>query len=253
MFNLRHVCRPASVIVVAGAVLVVGCSDSSNDETVFGASVQVGGGTARTYVVSSGGEPVEMGIRLSELSITGLPAVGTVFLIPLPVQAAVAPYQHMTLNWNPAGHPPAAFSVPHFDAHFYIISEAERHAISPADAQFATKAANTPGAEFIPVGYGRDPGAVPDMGTHWTDPTAPEFTGQTFTKTFVYGSWNGAFTFYEPMFTKAFLESKPAVAVAALKLPSKYSTPGLYPTSYKVGYDSNSKEWVIALSGLVSR
>ena len=91
------------------------------------------------------------------------------------------------------------------------------------------------------------------MGTHWTDLSAPEFNGQAFTKTFIYGSWNGAFTFYEPMFTKAFLESKPAVADVALKLPSRYATPGLYPTAYKVGYDAKSKEWVIALSMLVRR
>jgi len=253
MFNLTPLYRSASVIVLGGATLLAGCSDSTNDATVFGASVPVGSGTARTYVVSSAGEPIEIGVRLSDLAITELPAAGTVFLVPLPVEAVVAPYKHMTLNWNPGGHPPAAFSVPHFDAHFYIISDAERNAISPADAQFATKAANTPAAEFIPVGYGRDPGAIPGMGTHWTDPTAPEFNGQPFTKTFVYGSWDGAFTFYEPMFTKAFLESKPAAVITALKIPSKYATPGLYPTSYKVGYDTNSKEWVIALSGLVRR
>jgi hypothetical protein len=253
MLNGPPVYRFASVIALAGVALLAGCSDSSKDDTVFGTSVPVGSGAARTYVISSAGEPVELGVRLSDAAMTGLPAAGTVYLIPLPAQAVVAPYKHLTLNWNPAGHPPAAFAVPHFDAHFYIIDESARNAISPADPQFATKAANTPAAEFIPIGYGRDPGAIPDMGTHWTDPTAPEFTGQTFTKTFVYGSWNGAFTFYEPMFTKAFLESKPAVTAAALKVPSNYATPGLYPTSYKVGYDTNSKEWVIALSGLVRR
>ena len=91
------------------------------------------------------------------------------------------------------------------------------------------------------------------MGTHWSDASAPEFNGQAFTKTFIYGSWNGTFTFYEPMFTKAFLESKPAVVQVALKLPSKYATPGFYATAYKVGYDADSKEWVIALSELVRR
>lgn len=245
----------ASAWLAVTASALSACSDgTSPDRTDLGPVVTVGTGTARTYVESSpGGEPLEIGVVLSETAIAGLPAAGTVFLLPLP-QTTVAPYKHVTLNWNPAGHPPPGiFTVPHFDVHFYTITTTERSAILPTDPQFAVKAARTPAAEFIPAGYTRDPGAVPDMGTHWSDPSSPEFNGQPFTKTFVYGSWDGTFTFYEPMFTKALLESKAPIATTALKLPSKYSSAGFYPTSYKVGYDAVTKEYVIALSGLVPR
>ncbi|MEO5590886.1 MAG: hypothetical protein ABIS03_15000, partial [Gemmatimonadaceae bacterium] len=59
-----------------------------------------------------------------------------------------------------------------------------------------------------------------------------------------------AFTFYEPMVTKSLLEAKPAMSATAIKLPSRYATPGAYPTSYTVGYDGNAKEYRIELSGL---
>ncbi len=246
---------PSSAVLALACAALTACSDgTSPDRTDFGALVPVGNGTARTYVTSSGdGEPLEIGVVLSETAVAGLPAAGTTYLLPLP-QTAVAPFKHATLNWFPTGHPPMnIFTVPHFDVHFYTITVAEREAILPTDAQFGVKAARTPSAEFIPAGYNRDPGAVPNMGTHWIDGSSPEFNGQPFTKTFIYGSWDGTFTFYEPMFSKALLESKAPVATSNLKLPLKYSSAGFYPTAYKVGYDATSKEHVIALSGLVPR
>lgn len=245
----------ASALIALTVGAFSACTDGISPNSItFGSAVSVGGGTARTYVESSpGGELREIGVVLTEAAIAGLPAAGTLYLLPLP-QAAVEPYKHVTLNWNPAGHPPAGvFTPPHFDVHFYTITEAERTAISPMDPQFAEKAARTPSAEFVPTQYARDPGAVPNMGTHWTDRSAPEFNGQPFTKTFIYGSWDGTFTFYEPMFAKALLDSKTAIATTVLKIPSRYSKAGSYPTSYKLGFDASSKEFVIALTGLVPR
>ena len=37
--------------------------------------------------------------------------------------------------------------------------------------------------------------------------------GEPFTKTFIYGSYDGTFIFGEPMVAKAYLETKPATAV----------------------------------------
>ncbi|HEX2723107.1 MAG TPA: DUF5602 domain-containing protein [Gemmatimonadaceae bacterium] len=250
----RHI---AGIALVATALLTLGaCSEgTSPNQTALGTTVTVGGGTARTYVETTGqGEPVEIGVMLSESALSGLPAAGTVYLLPLPAGSVVAPYKHVTLNWNPGGHPPpGVFTVPHFDVHFYTITEAERAAISPADPQFGAKSAVNPPADLVPAGYVRDPGAVPDMGTHWSDPSAPEFNGQPFTRTFIYGSWNGAFTFYEPMVTTAFLATKPPITSATLKLPARYAPPGRYPTTYTVGYDATGKQYVIAIGNLVPR
>lgn len=244
-----------ALLGITAAALTSCTEGTSPEQTVFGPVVTVGTGTARTYVqISSAGEPLAVGVVLSETALAGLPATGTVYVLALPAEAPIAPYNHATLNWQPAGHPPPGiFTVPHFDVHFYMVTQAEVAAITPTDPQFAVKAAVTPSAEFIPAGYVRDPGAVPNMGTHWTDPASPEFNGQPFTKTFLYGSWNGTFTFYEPMGAKSFLESKPAIAAVTLKLPSRYAKPGYHPTTYTVGFDATAKEYVIALTGLVPR
>ena len=105
-------------------------------------------------------------------------------------------------------------------------------------------------AEFVPAGYIQTPGGVPQMGAHWVDPTSPELNGQPFTSTFIYGSYDGAFTFMEPMAAVSYLQSKPDTTMA-VKLPSHYATPGAYPTTYGVSFDAGAKEYRITLGGLV--
>ncbi|HXG70971.1 MAG TPA: DUF5602 domain-containing protein [Gemmatimonadaceae bacterium] len=238
------------------AALLSACSDSTGtNQTDLGPALAFGNGTAQAYVLSSpAGAPLEIGVVFSESALVGLPTSGTGVELQLPAQASVAPFNHATLDWHPAGHPPAGvFNVPHLDVHFYTITPAARAAISPASTDFATKAARTPSAEFVPTGYVKDAVAIPRMGNHWTDRTTPEFNGQPFTRTFIYGSWDGTFTFYEPMFTKAFLDGKPPVTAVPLKIASQYAAPGSYPTSYKVGFDASARQYVIAISGLVPR
>ncbi|MEP6509114.1 MAG: DUF5602 domain-containing protein [Gemmatimonadales bacterium] len=234
------------------AVAAVACSDgTSPDKTYFGPSITMNNGTARSYVVlTSDGAPVSVGVSFSETALAGLPAVGTAYVFALPSEAP-APYKHAVINWSPTGHPPeGVFTVPHFDVHFYTITPDERAAILPTDAQFGAKTARLPSAEFVPSGYVNDPFAIPQMGVHWTDPSSPEFNGQAFTKEFIYGSWDGAFTFYEPMVAKSLLDAKPAMSVTTIKLPSRYAKPGVYPTSYAIGFDNIAKEYRIEISGL---
>jgi hypothetical protein len=88
---------------------------------------------------------------------------------------------------------------------------------------------------------------------HWNDPTAPERLGQPFTKTFLYGSYDGTFIFGEPMVTKAYLESKPTAVATPIKLPARYAVAGYHPTTYTIGHDAVAKEYRIALTGLVRR
>ena len=95
--------------------------------------------------------------------------------------------------------------------------------------------------------------ATAQMGMHWNDPNAPERRGEPFTKTFIYGSYDGAFIFAEPMVAKAYLDTKPTAVVTPIQLPVQYSTRGYHPTGYSVGYDPASKEYRISLAGLVSR
>ena len=163
------------------------------------------------------------------------------------------PYRFVGLDWNPAGHvPPGIYDQPHFDFHFYPIAEAERDAIVPSDPEFGAKGERVPAAEYVPAGYRKLPGAVPLMGAHWVDPKSPELNGEPFTRTFLYGSWDGELTFAEPMITKAFLETKPDFQ-APIAVPARYAAAGRYPTEYRVYWSAGAKEYRVALAGLVQR
>ena len=78
-----------------------------------------------------------------------------------------------------------------------------------------------------------------------------------FTKTFIYGSWDGQFIFDEPMITRAYLMSKreatdPAVRDELIPVPTapRYSPAGFYPGAYRISYDPSAKEYHVALTQL---
>ena len=234
---------------------IVACSDAASPNrsgTFYGPATALGSGTARSYVtLDVAGVPTDVGVSLTESALLGLPAVTTEYVLAMPAAAFATPYKHVGVNWQPTGHPPV-FMLPHFDVHFYQISEQERNTMTDANPLYAASAAKTPAAEFIPPGLLH--GATDArMGTHWPDPSGPEFNGQLFTRSFIYGSYDGTFIFNEPMVTKAFLETKTAPSPLPIKLPAKYANPGYYPTNYSVGYDAATKEYRVSLSGLVLR
>jgi len=112
--------------------------------------------------------------------------------------------------------------------------------------------ARQPASQFVPAGYVTGMAAA-GMGLHWNDPDAPERHGELFTKTFIYGSYDGVFTFAEPMVTKAFLETRPAAVTTLVKLPAQWASRGYQASSYTIGYNAVAKEYRIALTGLVAR
>lgn len=227
----------------------------------FGAPVKLGNGTVRTYVVTAAGAPIELGVAISESAMNGLPdhhTPGGIEIEPghftwenvLPLPAVnPTPVQHVVVNWNPGGHePPGIYDRAHFDFHFYYITPTERMAIDPKDPAYKAKAERLPAPELIPAGYVLPaPAAVPMMGVHWIDPKSPEFNGQGFSRTFIYGSWDGRVIFAEPMITKAFLDAKPDVTFPLPHAP-KYAERGYYPGGYTVRWDADAKEYRVALT-----
>lgn len=148
-------------------------------------------------------------------------------------KANVTPFVHALLDWNPHGHEPAGvYTLPHFDFHFYMTSEADRKAIPPFEVD-NTNFLKLPGEGYMPAIYAPIPGGVPQMGAHWIDVTTPELNGGTFTQTFLYGSYNSEVTFYEPMITKAFLDANPSF-VRDFPLPAKFKKSGYYPTKMRI-------------------
>lgn len=268
--------RTAGITAIVGGaalaatiVVALACSDTvapnSNAGTTFGPSADFGQGTARTWVqTDDSGSPIAIGVALSETAMSGLPTTAPgpspsaiMIVLPLPAAAATTGFDHAELGWNPNGHEPQAlYGVPHFDVHFYMATTAVENAILPSDPQYAAKAANFPSADFIPASYVAPPGppaanAVPRMGLHWTSVASPELHGQPFTKTFIYGSWDGQFIFLEPMVTRAYLLTYPN-ATQAVPQPVKWAKTGRYPTSYTVSFDSTAKEFRFTLGGLTA-
>ncbi|GLQ53086.1 hypothetical protein GCM10010862_03440 [Devosia nitrariae] len=177
--------------------------------------------------------------------------------MPLPEKAGISglAFDHVYLNWNEHGHPPEnLFGVPHFDVHFYMTDAAAREAISPAAPDFMEKGGRYPPAEFVPAGYAPPPtpDPVPQMGFHLTDTASDIFQGKPFTEVFIYGGWDGRITFLEPMITLAMLESR-ATVVREIKQPARYSSPGYYPTQYRIAYDDALAEHQVVLENFIWR
>ena len=251
----RYLRTAVTLVAVAGAL--ANCTDSTPPNlsgTYFGPATALADGSGRAYVtLDQSGVPTDIGVALTEATLNGLPAATQEYVFVLPSEASATAFKHATINWQPQGHPPPMiYTVPHFDVHFYTITNAERVAIVLGDSLLAAKMNRQPAAQFIPTGYIVGMASV-GMGLHWRDPSAPELNGAPFTKTFIYGSYDGNMIFAEPMMTKAYLETKPAPLPTPVKLPTQYSVHGYQATSYTVGYDASAKEYRIALSGLVLR
>jgi hypothetical protein len=228
--------------------------------TFVGATRPLGSGTVRSWVtLDEKGKPQAVGLTISESAFKTVPTElprgqeGIEINLPLPKEAAATAFDHIGFGWNPKGHEPEnIYTLPHFDVHFYTISVEEKERIT-AQGEDLARCYLKPGDEYVPAGYVLPPGtAVPRMGAHWVDPNANEFRGQPFTKTFLYGNYDGKIIFYEPMITRSMFETKVNIT-EYIKLPQKYAAPGYYPTKYSIRYDDASKEYVVALEGMVLR
>ena len=73
-----------------------------------------------------------------------------------------------------------------------------------------------------------------------------------FTKTFIYGSWDGQFIFDEPMITKAYLAAATDETIS-IPVAGKYSPAGYYPAAYRITHDVKAKEYRVALTQLALR
>lgn len=228
----------------------------------YGPVVAVGRGSARSYLIMERGSVLEVGVSLSEGALDDLPGHADLegyprvaeFLLEMP-QENPTPYRFVGVDWVPEGHdPPGIYDRPHFDLHFYQVSLEERNAIDPADPEFAARAGRLPSGAEIPPNFlahhhvaQEDPGllAVPRMGLHWIDPSSPEFNGQEFTSTFLYGSWDGRVVFHEPMVTRDFLQSRPDERVGLARPESGYA-----PDGYRVYWEPRAQEYRVGLTGL---
>ncbi len=227
-------------------------SDSSDqtDDYVFYSSTQtLGDSVIQAWVqVDSTDAPIAVGVNLSAEALTNLPEEVVQLVLELPEAKGNNFYTHALVDWNPEGHEPdGVYTIPHFDFHFYTLSNEERLAIPFMDAESYSDPA--PEDMYVPENYIETPGLVPAMGAHWIDVTSPEFNGETFTKTFIWGSYDGHFVFWEPMITLEYLLTMPD-EVIAIPQPEAFETAGWYAPDYAIKYSESTDLYTVALVNL---
>ncbi|MFD6676217.1 DUF5602 domain-containing protein [Rhodococcus zopfii] len=242
--------------------VVIGCGADTATETdpdIYGTAVPIGDGSGRAYVLQDAdGNPTAVGLRLTADALDGLSDSLEVFDLELPADGPDTAIDHVTVDWNPHGHEPAMlFDEPHFDMHFYMADAAAVKAIDPGMPDYLALGTNYPAPQYIPQGYvpagPPELAIVPKMGMHWVDSTQSLVPGEyDFTQILINGTWDGRWTFIEPMMAIDWMRTKTPVQ-EDLELPQAYQQSGYYPTTYSVSFDEGSGEYIVELGGLTMR
>ncbi|TDQ33143.1 DUF5602 domain-containing protein [Zeaxanthinibacter enoshimensis] len=217
-----------------------------------GSAINIGNGKAWSFIrTDKQKRPLSIGIQFDAEALEGLPTGsphGNEFVLPLPAEIAVAPYDHITMDWNEHGHEPeGVYDVPHFDFHFYFISMAERDAITPDETAKFNEALP---ARYLAEDYLETEGGVPRMGAHIIDLRSPEIAGTgPFTHTFIYGKYDAEINFLEPMVTVSTLDANVDIT-QDIRTPAEWQKTGYYPDSYIIFYDEDSGLYELALENL---
>ena len=285
----RHPTLALLLSVLASILLVHPVSGQADTEIHYGPLVDLGDGTARSYLAIDGaGKPVELGVLFSASALQGLPTAPTStgrcfdlngngridasgecegdheYVLAMPSVAADRtdiPFLWMGVNWNVHGHvPPGVYDLPHFDLHFYMVDEDSIRGIRTGscglfmDCDDFKRATRPVPAKYVHRHHVNVDAAVAQMGNHLIDTTSPEFRKppEKFTHTWIFGAYDGRITFYEPMITREYLLGRPNNC-AAIKQPDAWQQSGYYPTRYCIRYHERADKYTVSLEGLVFR
>ena len=276
------------LVVLAVAGIGVHADRAAHAETHFGEAQKMGDGTVRTYViVLDDGQPTTIGISFTASLLDGLPSEpnptsrcfdtdGDGRLgehecegdheVRLPLSPALAgradlPFRWVGINWNPHGHPPGAWSVPHFDVHFYMVDQGAIDAIRVGPCEFfidcedRERALRPVDPAYVHPDHVSVGATVAMMGNHLIDSHTPELAEadpEPFTHTWIFGAYDGQITFYEPMITREYLLSRPD-GCTPIKQPTAWQRAGWYPTEYCIRYSEPDDAYTVSLEEMVYR
>lgn len=274
------------VLTVTGVSLTAGRAPEA--ATLFGEPQKMGDGTVRTYaIVLDDGKLDALGISFTASLLDGLPPHPNptsrcfdldndghldegecegdhevrLFLSAALADRADLPFRWIGINWNPHGHPPGAWSVPHFDVHFYMVEPDAIDAIRVGPCEFfidcedRERALKPVGADYVHPDHVSVGATVAMMGDHLIDSRAPELAErdpEPFTHTWIFGAYDGQITFYEPMITREYLLSGPD-GCTPIKQPRAWQRAGYYPTVYCIRAPGPGDEYTVSLEGMVYR
>jgi hypothetical protein len=285
----------AALVVLAGVLVVgahaaLGGAPASPATTVYGQAIPLGSGEVRSYAELAGSRPVSLGMVVTERAMASLPTArsngqycfdrngdGKVepdvecvaeheYVLELPEQftrQVGGPFRWAMLTWDPHGHAPdGIYGVPHFDMHFYLQDRTATQSIGTGPCAGMSDCADYAAARipvpdrYRPSGYVDIDAVVPGMGNHLGDPASPEFHGHHFSHTFMYGTYGGQITFYEPMVDKHWLEGLapggPATCTP-IKAPTAWRVGGWYPTTYCIEHRPQQRDFAVSMRDFVFR
>jgi hypothetical protein len=276
----------AFLAVTALAVTTVGTAQAN---PLFGPAQKLGNGTVKSYAfVRDDGSPTAIGIVFKASALQGLPTEanrtsrcfdldknGRIndhgecegdYELRLALPDALAarqdvPFRWIAVNWNPHGHPPKAWSVPHFDFHFYMAEQSTIDAIRVGPCPIfincddQKRALTKVPAKYVHPDHISVKATVGRMGDHLIDIKTPEMAPNNpkpFTHTWIFGAYDGHITFYEPMITREYLLARPT-GCHRIKQPKAWEQAGYYPTMYCIRHSDQHRSYTVSLEGMVMR
>ena len=240
---------PGALALVS--LLSAGCSSKAPEaaeqsQEVAGPCQPAFGSPVCTWARMEGAELEALGATVPMASIEQTPTdppmawppvAEAVIQIPAEARAATG-VDHLTVYWEAHGHPPGPYLTPHFDFHFYVISDSARRAIDCADS---AKPTELPSGYALPdveiPGIGMLKGlCVPQMGMHALEAAALKDT-TLFSGAMVVGYYAGKPIFFEPMISKAMLLEKKSFSLP-LSVPTGLPAGIHFPTRFQADYDA---------------
>ncbi len=253
---------------VAAAATVAGCSggaglgSTANARTVFGPPANFGAGAVRSFLTSSNGAPIELGIEIDTASLANPaalpnaipPAVAAEVQAQMPPEAFTqTPFLSAALFYT-LGHPPVGQQdVPHIHPAWFTVPDSTRFQILPGDPRIDVP---VPSNEF-PPGYITPPDPtfrfIPTLGNIFFNPAEAGYSETPFkTALSEYRYFNGSMTLIALGTPNTFLVSKGSLK-RPMGVPAKYPKPGNYPTTYSIRFDASRNVSILAIGDFVAR
>jgi hypothetical protein len=248
-------------LAVTALVLLGACSKPVPVAEIQGECGDMFQGKVCTWARMQGDSVIDLGALVPVASIESAPKEYAMAWPPKPVTALALPaaaqqksgFTHLTIFWEAMGHPPGPYLTPHFDFHFYTISQEQRGAMDCSDL---SKPSALPTGYSLPdvtlpppmaemIGISNLVGlCVPGMGMHSLLTTELESTS-TFRGTMVVGYYQGKPIFVEPMITQTMLMEKQAFDLAIPAIPGME---GSRPRAFRAEYDQQRQAYRFVFS-----
>lgn len=282
--------RKIKVLIILLGVMLIGVNACVSQKATHlkGAVVELGEGQVETFAdFTPGGTLIKLGVHFSEGAVNSPPASLTdgnrcfdhngngkiepekecshwhEKVIPLPSDLsrnANIPFKWALVNWNPHGHiPPGVWNKPHFDVHFYMEQIEDIFALKRGECgpefmrcdQFEIAIKPVP-KQYMHPDYINVKAAAPAMGNHLVDTTAAEFHGEPFTRSWIYGSYDGRVIFYEEMLAQDYMQSQPNDCYP-IKTTPEVALSGYYPETVCSRVDEETGGVNVTLEDFVYR